>query len=46
MTTSWGSFFAALTGIVGAVTPFVPPQYQVWGSIFAGVFGAIATKIP
>lgn len=44
--TTWGSFFAALAGMLGSVASFVPAPYQVYVGVAAGVAGAIATKIP
>jgi hypothetical protein len=44
--TSWGSVFATGGGIVGTVTPFLPPPYQWMGAGLAAVFGMLATKLP
>jgi len=44
--TSWGSVAASAGGIVGSVTPFLPPPYQWIGGALAALFGVIATKMP
>lgn len=44
--TSWGSLFAAVGGMIAAVSPFIPAQYQWVPAITGAVVGAIATKLP
>lgn len=44
--TSWGSVAASAGGMVGSITPFLPPPYQLVGGILAGILGVVATKLP
>lgn len=44
--TSWGSLFAAIGAVAGAITPFLPPQYQLAAGAVSAVVGVVATKLP
>jgi hypothetical protein len=45
-TSSWGSVFASIAGLLGSISPFLPPPYGMWAGVASGIAGAIATKLP